>query len=119
MCLPKVKFIELCEEFPASAKILKYKAYLRRKQFRKAKLEVQLANERKINPLKTSKLDMGSPRASVGQNNPNEPSVNETESQEETRKASIEENNGNGNPNIQVDGEQFLEHAKKLKVKGL
>ena len=34
MCIPKKKFQELCEEFPESAKILKTRAYLRRKHFR-------------------------------------------------------------------------------------
>ena len=41
LCLPKAKFVELCQEFPKSANILKIKAYHRRKQFRKAKEEIQ------------------------------------------------------------------------------
>jgi len=40
MCLNRDKFIELCDEYPESIKVLKYKAYLRRKYFRQMKLEV-------------------------------------------------------------------------------
>ena len=45
MCLNRAKFIEICEEFPESVKILKHKAYLRRKFFRQAKVSFQ--NEEK------------------------------------------------------------------------
>ena len=117
MCLPKSKFVELCEEFPVSAKILKYKAYLRRKQFRKAKLEVQAANNKKISPQKTWKLDLCKldegakesikdvpEKEQEGEEPENDPNIAEkiplVESQEDA----------------QVDGNQFLEHAKKLKV---
>ena len=41
MCLSREKFIEICEEFPDSVKVLKYKAYLRRKFFKTAKESIQ------------------------------------------------------------------------------
>ena len=39
MCMNKKKFLDLCDMFPVTTKSLKYKAYLRRKEFRRAKLE--------------------------------------------------------------------------------
>src|SRR5690348_10591339 len=96
MCLPKAKFVELCQEFPASAKILKYKAYLRRKHYRKAKLEVQLASEKKLSTQKTWKLDLCKMDDVTG------------ECVEEDK----EKTGGK-----EVSGEAFLEQAKKLKVR--
>jgi len=127
MCLPKAKFVELCEEFPASAKILKYKAYLRRKQFRKAKLEMQLKNQKKLSPKKTWKLDLckvdSTPQESQEQNQQEE--KHKEKQEEEIPKQSpemkiLDELNINNEEkdaqDSQVDGNQFLEHAKRLKV---
>ena len=102
MCLPKAKFVELCQEFPASAKILKYKAYLRRKHYRKAKLEVQLANDKKLSSQKQWKLDICKMN-----DDPAEQGVNQHEKSEPS----------GGRNNTEVSGEAFLEQAKKLKVK--
>ena len=41
MLLPKDKLIELCELYPYSFKVLKYKAFLRRKHFREVKVRVE------------------------------------------------------------------------------
>ena len=112
--------MELCEEFPASAKILKYKAYLRRKQFRKAKLEMQLKNQKKLSPQKTWKLDL----CKVD----NIDSKETQEQQEEQREQDVQkqspgvkileelQNEEKNDQDSQVEGNQFLEHAKRLKV---
>ncbi len=122
MCLPKSKFVELCEEFPVSAKILKYKAYLRRKQFRKAKLEVQAASNKKISPQKTWKLDLCKMDEGAKESMKDVPEKEEQEGEEPV----VAENDPNkevdkiplvqSQEDVQVDGNQFLEHAKKLKV---
>ena len=122
MCLPKSKFVELCEEFPVSAKILKYKAYLRRKQFRKAKLEVQAASNKKILPQKTWKLDLC--KLDEGAKQKEEDQEGQPEDHPESE--NLKDSNNNLMDKIplaesqeehdQVDGDQFLEHAKKLKV---
>lgn len=40
MCIERKKFLELCDFYPYSHKVLKYKAYARRKHFREMKLRV-------------------------------------------------------------------------------
>jgi len=121
MCLPKSKFVELCEEFPVSAKILKYKAYLRRKQFRKAKLEVQAASNKKISPQKTWKLDLCKLDEGAKQKEEDQ----EGQAEDQTDVEGLKESNNmmdkiplaeSQEEHDQVDGDQFLEHAKKLKV---
>eukprot|EP01017_Pseudomicrothorax_dubius_P040668 TRINITY_DN639_c0_g1_i1.p1 TRINITY_DN639_c0_g1~~TRINITY_DN639_c0_g1_i1.p1 ORF type:complete len:723 (-),score=156.32 TRINITY_DN639_c0_g1_i1:1838-4006(-) len=47
MCIAKEKFMEICDVYPKSAALLRYKAYLRRKEFRRVKLEVQAAQFKK------------------------------------------------------------------------
>lgn len=41
MCLNKAELIDICEMFPASARLLKYRAYLKRKFIREQKLRVE------------------------------------------------------------------------------
>jgi len=119
MCLPKSKFVELCEEFPVSAKILKYKAYLRRKQFRKAKLEVQAANNKKMSPQKTWKLDLCKLDEDAKQKEEDAEAQGEVEGEGEKESNNFLEKiplaESQEDQNDQVDGNQFLEHAKKLK----
>ena len=113
MCLPKSKFVELCEEFPASAKILKYKAYLRRKEFRKAKLDVQAANEKKLSNQKQWKLDVNKVEGNIeGRTSLREAVLNPKYKDKNRLSVCHKESE-----DMQVSGEQFLEHAKKLKVK--
>lgn len=47
MCIKKKKFFEICEMFPKSAKILKYKAYLRRKFVRENKEKISKSVNRR------------------------------------------------------------------------
>lgn len=41
MCIKKKKFLEICEMYPESAKLLKYRAFLRRKFIRKQKKAIE------------------------------------------------------------------------------
>ena len=128
MCLPKTKFVELCEEFPSSAKILKYKAYLRRKQFRKAKLEVQAANGKKLLPQKSWKADFSKQFDVIQEKEEvnkilEEKDEDDTKVEEKSPEIKKEEQEvekeavqAEENQNAEVEGDQFLEHAKKLKV---
>ena len=99
MCLPKSKFAELCEDFPASAKILKHKAYLRRKHYRKTKLVVEEANERRM----TASLHRRLPVCEL----------NEESHQDEEDKLEMVDKSG-ADSNAEVSNEPFLEKAKKL-----
>lgn len=45
MCIDRKKFLDLCDFYPNSHKILKYKAYARRKHFREIKLKVMEKEE--------------------------------------------------------------------------
>lgn len=40
MCIDRKRFLDLCDFYPYSHKILKYKAYARRKHFREIKMKV-------------------------------------------------------------------------------
>lgn len=118
MCLPKSKFVELCEEFPASAKILKYKAYLRRKEFRKAKLDVQAANEKKLNNQKQWKLDVNKVEGNnIEGKNSLRNSLREQVLDPKNKEKHKDSVSHKESEDTQVSGDQFLEHAKKLKVK--
>lgn len=44
MCISRNQFLQICDMYPKSGKILKYKAYLRRKFIRKQK-NLHLLNE--------------------------------------------------------------------------
>lgn len=52
MCIDKKKFLDLCDFYPYSHKVLKFKAYTRRKYFREVKNKVmdQEDNLRLIKP---------------------------------------------------------------------
>jgi len=111
MCLPKKKFQELCEEFPESAKVLKRKAYIRRKYFRQAKLEVQSQNEKKLAAKRMATDKLGFEEKDFIND-----SIRKFDETTPSKDGKTDSTGKSSEPSQKHTQESLLEYAKKLKV---